>query len=295
MPTALAPVASPNNPYVSCEFDLALKKLLAPGQSSKIHIGDDVKFRIWVYNQGFATAKNIQVVDYLPVGTILSATGNQIWSTLPNGQVSTTVAGPLVLGDSAFVDINVRVVYGQNGATLINRAEIASATDLDGVLRPDVDSKPDATNGNDNEINNIINQNGGGTNDEDDEDPEPITLEPTDPIGYIYCDKTGKIVPRRQNQTGFRTPPVARFSSASARPATRSTASDGIYQFFTNGQPGTYNFTWEHPLGYPLSTTCLPQHGRHHARARSTERASTRTASRTANSSSVRTFPRPIV
>ncbi len=52
-------------------FDLALRKTLAPGQSTPVEPGDPVTFRLQVFNQGADSASNITVTDTLPAGTSL--------------------------------------------------------------------------------------------------------------------------------------------------------------------------------------------------------------------------------
>jgi uncharacterized repeat protein (TIGR01451 family) len=106
-------VAYAGNPIISCEFDLALRKTLAPGQPQNVKLGHDVHFRITVFNQGLYTAKNISIVDYIPNNFIMSGVGNSIWTLqnvqtngVPHQQATTVIAGPLASGDSTFVDIN---------------------------------------------------------------------------------------------------------------------------------------------------------------------------------------------
>ncbi len=253
-----------DNPVVNCDFDLALKKTLSPGQAGTVRLGYDTWFTIKVYNQGFLPAANIEVTDYLPEGTILSGnTANSIWTVVPVGagglvqKVWTVLPGILQPGDSASVQIAIRVIYGTPGSTLVNRAEVSGATDEAGGAISDVDSDPDDTNGNDNEIDNETNDD--GDLDEDDEDPANIVLVPGDPIGYIYCDKTGAVL--TGGKIVLTSAPVGGEIYFSVVAGDTLDGRNGKYKWVTNGVQGTYSTTYVHPLNFPLSTSCPPQSG----------------------------------
>jgi uncharacterized repeat protein (TIGR01451 family) len=56
---------------VTLIFDLALRKVLAPGQPMLVTPGDQVDFIIEVHNQGTYIADNIEVTDFFPSNLIL--------------------------------------------------------------------------------------------------------------------------------------------------------------------------------------------------------------------------------
>ncbi len=269
------------NPVKSCEFDLALRKKLTNKADSVTRLGRDIDFTIKVYNQGFLAAKDIEVIDYLPKGTILSPKDDNGWSYLnggPNGtpvtvdatgklgnvdpsqllKVKKTITQLIQPGDSAEIHIKTRIVFGAAFAKLVNVAEIAGAKDEQGVTRQDGDSTPDDVNGNDKEKDDTIDDK--GTIDEDDEDPAPLRLDEYDPQGYIYCDKAGTLIKGGQMKL-VSAPAGGSIFFVNDANGVLLDGTNGIYQFFTNGVPGTYNVTYMHPGGYQLSTMILPQAG----------------------------------
>jgi gliding motility-associated-like protein/uncharacterized repeat protein (TIGR01451 family) len=263
-------VASTQNPYLACEFDLALRKKLAPNQDSIIRLGRDVDFRITVFNQGVLTATGIEVTDYIPKGMILSPNDNNGWAYSPavpagsfvnpnnNLKVVKTIAGPLVSKDSTTISIKLRAIFGGPNTRLINVAEISGAKDINGVPRQDVDSYADNTKGNDKQNDNVITDK--NVTDEDDEDPAPIKLDDYDPHGYVYCDKAGALIKGGQIQL-VSAPAGGTIYFVNDANNVPLDGRNGVYQFFTNGVPGTYNITYVHPFGYQLSTMILPQAG----------------------------------
>ncbi len=154
-------------------FDLALNKTLAAGQTGPFTIGDIVTYNITITNQGTETATNIQIVDYVPEG--LSLIGPANWIAGFNGDVFTTVAGPLTPNSSISVPIQFEITPDATSGSITNYAEIASAEDEEGQPQDDIDSTPDSNPDNDGpvvdeEINNSF-------GDEDDHDPETIEIE----------------------------------------------------------------------------------------------------------------------
>ncbi len=267
------PTPSISNPIVSCEFDLALRKKLSSNQAPVVRLGSDVNFDIKVFNQGILTAKDIEVVDYLPLGTILSpndangwtyidAAGNLLSANLLDPsktlKVKKTIAGPIVSKDSATLQIKLRVIYGGPNATLVNVAEIAGSKDLAGVSRQDGDSSPDSQKGNDKQQDNVIDDK--NVNDEDDEDPAPIKLDDYDPHGYIYCDKEGTLL-KGGKVVLLTAPPGGSIYFVNDANGVLQDGTHGVYQFFTNGIPGNYTMGYTHPGGYTMSTTILPNVG----------------------------------
>lgn len=130
-------------------FDLALRKTLAAGESDTIYDGDEVTFDIEVFNQGDVTAVDVTVVDYLPAELVLA---DPDWTEVRDGVVSIAIPGPIEPGDSVVVQITVTVAAA---GAIDNLAEISEATPVDeegdpittpdGGNVPDVDSTPDDT------------------------------------------------------------------------------------------------------------------------------------------------------
>ena len=162
-------------------FDLALRKTLAPGQANPVRLNATVVFAIEVYNQGTVAARNIVVSDTLPPGLLLA---DAQWTG--NGNVATrTIAGPLAPGASTQVTLTVRVQNTALAGELRNVAEISSAQDNQGQPVPSIldrDSDPDGDAGNDTEVDDEIGNAGG---DEDDADPAVVILafEPIPTLG----------------------------------------------------------------------------------------------------------------
>ena len=263
---------NPNNPIVSCEFDLALRKKLTNKSDSITSLGRDINFTITVYNQGAVAAKDIEVVDYLPTGLMLSPTDQNGWTMLPqSGKPLGALQDPslpmtakkiitqtIKPGDSATIQIKLRVMFGAPFAKLKNVAEIAGARDESGTIRQDGDSTPDETKGNDKEIDDKIDDK--GSIDEDDEDPAPIQLDAYDPHGYIYCDKSNTLL--KGGKVILVSGPVGgSIFFANDNNGQPIDGRDGVYQFFTNGIPGNYTMGYTHPQGYTLSPMRLPQVG----------------------------------
>ncbi|WP_158549995.1 SdrD B-like domain-containing protein [Runella aurantiaca] len=170
VPTCIAPV-----------FDLALRKTLAVGQSASVVAGSTVTFTITVFNQGNVDATNIQVTDYIPAGLTLNDAN---WSVVGSTATLNTVIASLAAGASTTRDITFVVSTGVTGS-ITNLAEISSATG--GV---DVDSSPDSNPANDGTPkNDVINESGLTGGDEDDHDPEVITVTPA-PVFDLALRKT---------------------------------------------------------------------------------------------------------
>jgi len=164
-----------DNPTVDAavtNFDLALTKSLAAGQSANVTPGDLVTFTLTVKNEGSMTATNVVLSDSLPVGMTLA---DADWTAA--GQIATlntAIAGPLAPGATASVDITVRVNANFTGTSLTNYAQIKDAKDRNGNTVKDKDSTP----GN------------GFTRGEDDDDDEPIQVTPLGSIGdFVWKDR----------------------------------------------------------------------------------------------------------
>ncbi len=213
-------------------FDLALEKTLSPNQPEIVDIGDDVSYLLTVTNEGDLAASDIELADHIPAGLALSP-NNTGWTLNAEGNAIYIISDLLQPGQSLTVEIILTVVYGGSGEAIVNIGEITGAIGEHGNVSHDVDSTPD--NGND---------------DEDDQDGQTIELSPHDPTGYIYCDKTGLII---TGGTISVDGPGDVFITQDG--------SAGYYEFFTDGTPGVYDLTYNHPDGLILSEQCLPQQG----------------------------------
>jgi uncharacterized repeat protein (TIGR01451 family) len=155
-------------------FDLALRKRVVSQSDSPLAPGvSTVTFSIQVFNQGDVAATNVTVIDYVPTGLIFDPSINPGWSGSPNP--TTVIAGPIQPGQSATVQIVLRVAVGTAGLTINNAAEIAD-DNTDGA---DVDSTPDTQNQETPVKDDVIDENAianPGVDDEDDHDIAPITV-----------------------------------------------------------------------------------------------------------------------
>ncbi|MBK9016578.1 MAG: DUF11 domain-containing protein [Saprospiraceae bacterium] len=221
----------------SSNFDLSLTKTLSPGQSTLVDIGDQIAYTITVTNEGDNPVYAVNLVDHIPAGLILSA-GNTGWNQLDLHTAEYIITGPILPGESESVEILMTVQYAASGATLFNQAEVASVEDINGDVVTDVDSTPDNAAPN-----------------EDDMDEVQIELVPHDPTGWIYCDKTGKII------TGGTISVTGPNGIPDDQVFIINDGSNGYYEFYTNGTPGVYTINYTHPDGYPLSLTCIEQAG----------------------------------
>ncbi|MBK7343130.1 MAG: DUF11 domain-containing protein [Saprospiraceae bacterium] len=202
-----------NDPAYDCEislccpvavyncFDLAIRKTLV-SPNHPVTIGEEVTFNIRIFNQGNIDATNIDVVDYLPPNFALSPLDANGWTAGPGaGQVKNRITSTLASEDSTNLSIVLRVQPGITTQTYINRTEIYYAEDTNGKsyavpggdrTESDYDSHPDATNGNDNEIDNVISgdvkTNPALNQDEDDADLAGVPVQVFDLALIKYLD-----------------------------------------------------------------------------------------------------------
>jgi gliding motility-associated-like protein/uncharacterized repeat protein (TIGR01451 family) len=232
-------------------FDLALIDRLGDNEDIYARQGDTVKFTMMVLNQGTRDAYNVKVKGYLPTTMQFYTNLNTIARTnnANNWASDTTCVIPSVrAGDSVKIDMWIVAAPLVVNKMMVHKAEIMFATDQpNGLLNTqDMDSQADSNPNND--IvggDNVINNR---NNDEDDHDyAGVVAIRNFDPLGYIYCDKTKKIVKGGTiNVTG----PGLVFIQFDGR--------DGYYQWWTDGTPGLYTMTYSHPDGYPMSVRHLP-------------------------------------
>ncbi|MCB9329344.1 MAG: DUF11 domain-containing protein [Lewinellaceae bacterium] len=168
-------------------YDLALsKKALEDGPYDFFQV---VEYEITVCNQGNKAARNIDIIDYLPVGLNYVSDNFPTWNYNSfDKEAVTRIMGPLLPGDCQSITIMLEVQKLKNNETAWdNRAEIYSAKDIDFNLFADIDSNADAIIGNDvggtpwtPEDDHIdddsLDTNGDGITDEDDEDVARIEI-----------------------------------------------------------------------------------------------------------------------
>ncbi|MBK8721379.1 MAG: DUF11 domain-containing protein [Saprospiraceae bacterium] len=168
--------ADPASINVNQVFDLALTKKLSPIQGA-IKPGDNITFIVKVYNQGTVDAQNITITDYIPTGLTLN---DPTWNS--SGANATQLIPFLGAGQSVEKTIVLKLDANYQGTSIVNKAEISSASNL--LNLQDKDSNPDSNATNDaggkenTNSDDAIDGNGtgnpGDTNastDEDDEDP----------------------------------------------------------------------------------------------------------------------------
>ena len=161
-------------------FDLALRKVLASGQPSMVNVGDTVTFQVWVFNQGTQAAYNTNIIDYTPSDMTLVTGGRHSVNWIDNTTTASLFhAGPIAAGDSISFDISYKVDDNFMGTSITNTAEISSSdndTNSGNTPPVDVDSSPDALDGETNVTNNDITGDANNGEDEDDHDIEPIIV-----------------------------------------------------------------------------------------------------------------------
>ncbi|MBK7343131.1 MAG: DUF11 domain-containing protein [Saprospiraceae bacterium] len=124
-------------------------------------------------------AANVTITDYIPAG--MSFVAQAGWVDNFNGTATGTITGPIAAGDSAVISIQLEVNNPLvAGTSLVNWAEITSATDADGNPQTDTDSTPDDTNDDTYLVDNDINGNGNNGEDEDDHDQATVVVKPFD-------------------------------------------------------------------------------------------------------------------
>jgi len=165
---------------------------------------------------------------------------------------SSLVFNQLLVGENVTIPIQLIVDTTFMDSLVVNHAEIIGGSRVsgNGINAKDIDSNPDGNNDDIIGGNNFLNNH---YNDEDDHDFSYLVyLMEVDPLGYIYCDKTGHIL--KGGTIAVSTPPrgVAYLAMD---------GSTGMYQWWTNGVEGVYTMSYSHPSGFPMSTKCLPQPG----------------------------------
>ncbi|MEM9920352.1 MAG: Ig-like domain-containing protein, partial [Bacteroidota bacterium] len=164
-------------------FDLALIKQFDPARSANPILQDrEVTFNVIVLNQGTIAASGVRLVDYFPAALELA---DSDWTDNGDNTASYKQAITLSVGERVIVPITFKIARGVRG-DLVNRAEISDARDFNGRPAIDFDSTPDNIQNNDSggQVNTADDDNTAGNGkqgeDEDDADPEDITVESFD-------------------------------------------------------------------------------------------------------------------
>ena len=159
-------------------FDLALTKKLTPMQTVPVTIGSTVTYDIEVCNQGTVDAYNIDVVDYVPAGMMVT---DPNWTASGiTSEYFRTIPGPITAGNCETITLVTTVTTIPPSGSYINYAEISTAEDATGNTPEDIDSDPDNDPGNDGPVTDNITDN--SKEDEDDHDPAEI------PVIMVNCE-----------------------------------------------------------------------------------------------------------
>lgn len=119
-------------------FDLSLEKAIdTDATPGPFQPGNLVTFVITVTNEGDVTAQNIILKDYVPVGLIPADIN---WSPQGGTVVLNTPIASLAPGNAASVTVDFVVNQNFQGSSVVNYAEIHSASNAQGIQ--DIDSTP---------------------------------------------------------------------------------------------------------------------------------------------------------
>jgi uncharacterized repeat protein (TIGR01451 family)/gliding motility-associated-like protein len=155
-------------------FDLALRKTVT--NTGPYTVGQLVRYKIEVFNQGELDASFVKVADIVPPGLILTDIN---WSQ--NGDTLMYIPNiSLAKNTSTSIYVSFKVAPNTPGGTIRNNAEIASAKGPSGEDVIDIDSNPDKNPLNDGpQSKDVIDENGKLGGDEDDSDyAEVIVINP---------------------------------------------------------------------------------------------------------------------
>ncbi len=172
-----------------CIYDLALiKQVVTPGPYS---YGDILTYEFTLANQGFQDLMDIKINDFLPTGFVFDPLANPDWMQSATDTLMFIYEPILTAGETVIIPLDLELVMSSDIGAYFNTAEIFSFTDTLGVDRSDedIDSSPDndpsndggglVNSGSDNSLDGDGSGMPGDTNpntDEDDEDPELITI-----------------------------------------------------------------------------------------------------------------------
>lgn len=250
------------------EYDLALIKIVSPGQPSQVANGDVVDFTITVANQGDVNSGDFTVKETVPEGmSFVTAVGTD-WDCGPiTGEVNQficTFSGDLAPGETTDLIVQLRVDdVGQ--APFRNWAEIETDSS-DDTGTSDTDSDPgdndaDGQTGSDPVINHDDIDHDDEpyderTEDEDDSDYADVDPGPLVSIGnlvFVDSDNDGLFEPQ-DGEFGIGGVVVQLLDEDGNVIATTITDSNGNY-LFENLPPGTYFVSIPNPpAAYPASS-----------------------------------------
>jgi len=181
--TAMTTVAGDSED--GCEYDLALIKILGPGQSSLVQIGETVQFIVKVTNQGAINSGDFTVMDRLPSGMTFVSANN---GGTHNNSVVTWDLSNLAEGEAIELAVEANVTALGTGK-YVNWAEISADSGDDEDSTPDPNTGIDFTEPNDlvNNHNDMMLDN--APNDEDDNDFEEV-----------FVDRGSRLAPRAMLQ-----------------------------------------------------------------------------------------------
>ena len=149
-------------------FDLALRKTTETGWP--YNIGDTIRYKIEVFNQGTLEGKNIEITDYIPTNMEFVASAG--WSTPVNWKTVNNTITSIAAWATKELFINLKIkAWVADWSSITNYAEISEdhATDCDSIADDDKDNDGTVT---DNDIWNGCNSGW----DEDDHDLEEIFI-----------------------------------------------------------------------------------------------------------------------
>ncbi|MDQ3141507.1 MAG: hypothetical protein M3Q56_04590, partial [Bacteroidota bacterium] len=129
--------------------DLALRKTVTPGQH--LTYKGNVRFNIDIFNMGFIALKNIELVDYINNGFVLSEVSKNNGWTLSNGLAIYKSNQVIQAGGQITVQVELTALSSLSLTNLTNTAEITYFEDASGTnISPyDFDSSPDKDISND--------------------------------------------------------------------------------------------------------------------------------------------------
>ncbi len=174
-------------------FDLALRKTVVTSQP--FTLGQEVEFKVTLYNQGSIDAQNIKIEEEAIPCNLEFSTSNTDW-TLSGNNATYTHNTILMPGDSVAVPIKFKVVDCDDPNQQNNwesNTEIVSAEDALGndKSQDDIDSDYDNNPDNDLVVDNAIHL----PKDQDDDDHDVETLGILDLALNMVCDNTSPVAP----------------------------------------------------------------------------------------------------
>ncbi len=226
---------------VEQNYDLAL--IVDLTTDGTLVIGDDATFTITVFNQGTIDANNVDIVNYIPDGFLLSPNDTNGWNGPINGTTDTYENSiPFIpAGGQETIDIVLSINDIPNGPDVVNWAEI-SGDDGD-----DVDSTPDATNDDPYGGDNVVDNSNG---DEDDHDNADIYVQPgLASLGdKVFEDLDGDGI-QGPGEPGVPNILVRLYNDAGFLQDLVATDNNGNY-LFDNLNPGSYYVEFDIPEGF---------------------------------------------